>query len=149
MKKKSNGDWEHPLWRTWKNIKNKCYVEGGNYSYFGGRGIKMAPQWKDNFQQFLKDVGESPQKGLSLGRKDVNGDFSPENCSWMTRSDLQGNRRNAGKNNSTGYTYIAKKKNGKFKVILPLDLKEHDTLEEAIAVRDAKIAEIGGRPCIH
>lgn len=46
----------------------------------GGRGITICPQWM-NFINFLQDMGERP-KGLTLDRKNNNGNYEPSNCKW-------------------------------------------------------------------
>jgi lambda repressor-like predicted transcriptional regulator len=45
-----------------------------------------------NFVEFLKDMGEKP-KGMSLGRINNDGPYSPDNCRWETSKQQQSNTR--------------------------------------------------------
>ena len=68
------------------------------YPDYGGRGIKVTPEWAakpGGFIAFWRDMGPTYQPGLTLERNDVNGDYTPENCSRATQGEQQLNRRNA------------------------------------------------------
>ena len=41
------------LYRTWRNIQDRCYYDKRNdFKYYGGRGIKVCDEWRDSFQAF-------------------------------------------------------------------------------------------------
>lgn len=63
-----------------------------SYRHYGKRGITICPQWQDDFDQFLKDMGHRPE-GMSLERKNNEGHYTPENCTWGTRCEQAGNTR--------------------------------------------------------
>lgn len=84
------------LYNRWRGMKKRCYVKSStSYSSYGGRGIEVCDEWKNNFGAFqdwaLKN-GYKPE--LSLDRIDVNGNYEPSNCRWVTNSVQQNNKRN-------------------------------------------------------
>lgn len=62
-----------------------------HYDKYGGRGITYDEKWKE-FRGFLEDMGESP-RGLSLDRKDNNGNYTKSNCRWATSKEQMNNTR--------------------------------------------------------
>lgn len=83
-----------PEYTAWLSMKARCYIPtAGGYAYYGGRGIKVCDRWRDSFENFLADMGPRPKLKHGLGRLDPNGDYCPENCRWMTRSEQNAKRR--------------------------------------------------------
>ncbi len=76
-------------------MKNRCTCETSpDYGLYGGRGIKVCDRWLDSFENFLEDMGERPA-GMTLDRIDSNGDYTKENCRWVTNKDQARNKRNS------------------------------------------------------
>lgn len=61
------------------------------YPRYGGRGIRVCNEWRD-FSVFLTDMGEKPTKEHSLDRIDNNGNYTKDNCRWVTEPEQQRNR---------------------------------------------------------
>lgn len=78
---------------AWLAAKARCYNKAHvGYANYGGRGIRMAEVWLNDFPRFLKDMGRCP-KGFSLDRIDVNGDYAPGNCRWADKLTQSRNTR--------------------------------------------------------
>lgn len=93
------------LYPLWKSIKYRCYCKTcKSYKNYGGRGITMCDEWKDDFTSFCKwaiENGykeEKTDKGinvLTIDRIDVNGNYEPDNCRFITNAEQAQNKRNS------------------------------------------------------
>lgn len=78
----------------WKNMRRRCLVPANpSYPNYGGRGITICDQWSDFsvFHKWAMAGGYSDQ--LTIERLDVDKGYSPENCSWIPRSEQSHNQR--------------------------------------------------------
>ncbi len=86
--------WSHPLYGVWDNMRQRCLNPNATgYHRYGGRGIQVCKEWADSFECFFAWAMKAGyQKGLQIDRADNDGDYCPENCRWVTRSQNQNNR---------------------------------------------------------
>lgn len=90
-----HGGSSHPLYKTWAAMIERCESPNNkSYHSYGGRGIKVCKRWRDNFGDWLLDMGERPSPKHSIDRIDPNGDYEPSNCRRSTSLGQQRNRRN-------------------------------------------------------
>lgn len=81
-------------YRVWAAMIQRCTNKNlVLYKNYGGRGIKVCPEWRRSFALFWKDMGERPF-GKSLGRINNDGNYEPGNCQWETILQQASNRRN-------------------------------------------------------
>lgn len=77
-----------PLYAVHQGMKNRCNnpkVKG--FKYYGAKGVKVCDEWKD-FQTFYDwAMKHGYKEGLTIDRIDPGGDYCPENCEWVTRSE--------------------------------------------------------------
>ena len=80
--------WEHIVQRC---TNPKCKV----WKDYGGRGITVCAEWRDNFEAFLAHVGKRPSPKHSIDRIDNDGNYEPGNMRWATMTQQHRNfRRN-------------------------------------------------------
>ena len=94
---------QHPLYGTWVQMKYRCQSPKHiKYEDYGGRGIQVCDRWL-NVRNFVEDMYPSYQKGLTLDRVDVNGNYEPSNCRWASIETQSRNTRDIQANNTSGY----------------------------------------------
>jgi len=90
----THGFFGKPEYKSWDGMKSRCTnPKSTGYQNYGGRGIKVCDRWSISFENFLEDMGLMPGPAFTLDRIDVNDDYKPENCRWLSKKDQSRNTR--------------------------------------------------------
>lgn len=80
-------------YKSWQQAKDRCFnLNHHCYEKYGGRGITMCQEWKDDFSAFFADMGERPI-GTFLERINNDLGYFKENCKWADNFEQSNNRR--------------------------------------------------------
>ena len=87
---------------TWMRMRDRCgNTKNIGYRLYGGRGIEVCPRWIQSFENFLSDMGPTPEEMAPSGKRrlysidriDNNGNYEPGNCRWATTAQQNKNKR--------------------------------------------------------
>lgn len=125
----------------------RCYYTTTNgYKNYGGRGIKICDDWVNNPQSFYDwSINNGYKKGLTIDRIDVNGNYEPSNCRWVTKEIQDNNRRNNRKITYKGETKTLSQWAKEFninKTTLSDRLKAGNSIDEAL---NKPVTRCGGK----
>ena len=93
---KKHGMFGTRIYMIWADMKKRCFDKQDRaYKHYGARGITVCKEWHnfETFHTWAKNSGYTDD--LTLDRKDVNGDYTPDNCKWSTWKEQQNNRRSS------------------------------------------------------
>ena len=99
---------ESRLYQIWENMRKRCNNPASKrYSTYGKRGIRVCKEWNDDFSAF-KDWAflNGYSEDLTIDRIDVNGNYEPTNCQWLSMNEQAKNKTNTHHFEINGKTYL-------------------------------------------
>lgn len=103
------------LYKVYKSIKSRCYYKNQPaYTNYGGRGIKMCDEWKNDFMAFhdwAYSNGYDENAELmkcTIDRIDNDGNYEPSNCRWVSMKEQSLNKRTNHRVEYNGKSYTIK-----------------------------------------
>lgn len=92
-----HGLWGTRLYTIWGNMVQRCTnSNNNNYSKYGGRGISICDDWRNDFQSFYNwAIANGYSDDLQIDRINNDGNYEPSNCRWVTAiNNLNNTSRN-------------------------------------------------------
>lgn len=82
------------LYGIWGNMIQRCTNPNcKSYKNYGLRKIMVCDDWKKDFNKFYKwAITNGYSENLTIERKNTNKGYTPENCTWISKSEQAKNR---------------------------------------------------------
>ena len=79
------------------HMKQRCYNKSNaSYKYYGNKGITICDEWLKDINNFYNwAINNGYQENLTIERINVNGNYEPNNCRWITKTEQGYNRSNS------------------------------------------------------
>lgn len=79
-------------YNSWRKMRERCNnVDDRMYSEYGGKGVKVCPEWNESFKKFYEDMGDCPE-GFTIDRIENTKGYSKDNCRWASSYAQSRNR---------------------------------------------------------
>lgn len=151
-------------YQIYHQMKQRCYnINHKKFPQYGGRGIIICDRWLEpsgkGYLNFIEDMGRRPDGQYSIERINVNRNYEPTNCIWVTMTEQTTNKTT---------TAIVKEGDvfGKLTIIKEVEGKErstaggkirrmflcrcscgNETIKRMDKLRQGKITSCGLKPC--
>ena len=148
LKGVNHGLHSNKFYPTWHQMISRCTKPNyKRYKDYGGRGITVCVDWFviENFIKWAEATHPNIDN-YTLDRIDNDKGYSPENCTWSSKTAQSLNRRMF-KNNKSGFVGVVSLKGNKSWTVnirvnkILKSLGTFKTLEEAVQARDNYIIE--------
>lgn len=81
------------LYTTWKGMRARCQNRNCvHYKNYGGRGISICAEWDDFKIFYIWSLKNGYKDELTLDRIDNDGNYSPDNCRWVSLETQANNK---------------------------------------------------------
>lgn len=106
----THGKSDTKLYLVWREMITRTENQNAErYGIYGGRGISICGEWRNDFQSFYDwAIQNGYKEGLTIDRIDVNGNYEPDNCHWITPYEQSRNLRKNVRITYSGKTMILK-----------------------------------------
>lgn len=92
-----HGKYKTRLYKIFERMKARCYNKNvKEFKWYGKRGIKICDEWLSDFMAFYNwSMSNGYNDTLTIDRINVDGNYEPSNCRWITQQEqLNNTRRN-------------------------------------------------------
>ena len=95
-KKIKHGIRNSRIYEIWHNMKARCLNPNNkDFINYGGRGIIVCNEWKNDVKAFYDwAMANGYADDLTIDRIDNTGNYSPDNCRWVSAECQNRNKRN-------------------------------------------------------
>lgn len=89
---KKHGLYGTRIYKIWDGMKARCNCKSmKSYKHYGGRGITYCKEWEDFLPFYKWAIENGYDDDLTLERINVNGNYEPQNCRWITAKEQRYN----------------------------------------------------------
>lgn len=144
---------KNKLYNQWSGMIYRCTHESAShYDRYGERGVSVCQEWIDSFESFADwSIANGYSETLEIDRIDNNGNYSPENCRWVSHMENSRNR-NTRKTSKSGVSGVMFREDiQKWRVSIGVNYKRinignFDSFEDAVDARKKAEQKYWGSP---
>lgn len=93
-KNRTHGHSRTKIYDVYRQMIRRCYEpKCKDYKNWGARGITVCYEWRTDVGAFIKWAHANGYKAnVTIERKEVNGNYEPDNCTWIPNEEQANNR---------------------------------------------------------
>lgn len=100
------------LYAIWCQMRRRCSnPKDSSYQWYGAKGISVCPDWNDYSTFSAWAIHNGYEMNLTLDRVNPKGNYSPDNCQWITNAEnvSRARKEKTGKDVTDDYRKTVKK----------------------------------------